>query len=153
MELFIFLLLFFGTLLCVVEFFMPGFGVFGIGGAIFLVLSTVLSYMNFQIELYIIIIVQIALIFILSLIFYHVLKKVDYFNRIILRENSKQDEFVIDESVVGKEGIAKTPLKPVGIITIDNVDLEVSSMDGYILSNEKVIVKKIENKKIIVGKY
>lgn len=149
------LLTIFGTVGCILEMFLPGIGFFGISGIICLIISSILSISAFDVSPLYIFICQIAIVVIVGFISYTFIKNSNFVNRIILKEVSETgyDDMPTNNELLNKIGITKTPLKPVGIIAIDNKDIEVLSNDGYINSKEYVIIDDIVKNKIFVKKY
>ncbi len=153
MILLIFMLLVVGTVLCMFEFLVPGFGVPGITGGICLVLSIVFSSFYFDQPFEVVLAVQVGIIVVSAMFSYFVLKITGIVDKIVLRENLKEDDTKIAHyDIMDKEGITKTQLKPVGKVIIEDNVYEVISDDGFIDIGKKIFVKKVEVEKIIVGK-
>ncbi len=147
----IILLMITGTILLVIEVFVPGFGVFGISGAIALVVSSILSCINFDYDPVVIISVQLAIICVIAILTCIFFKASGIHKKLILSENLEEDKLMIDENeLLNKVGITKTPLKPVGVIIVDNKNIEVLSEDGFIEKDEKVLIHRIVKNKIFV---
>ncbi len=153
MELLIFILMTIGAVLCVFELVAPGFGVFGISGILCLVLSTFLTWSLFEISLYAIMLIQIIITGIVAVIIVVLLRKNEKVNSVILKDTLNLDKNKIDnDELLGKIGVVKTPLKPVGIIKIETRDFEVLSNDGFINIGEEVKVIRVEKDKVFVSK-
>ncbi len=153
MILLIVMLLVIGTVLCMFEFLVPGFGVPGITGGICLVLSVIFSTIYFEQSFEVVLIFEAGFIIVSALLSYFVLKVTGIVDKIVLRENLKEDsKKIANYDILNKEGVTKTQLRPVGKIVIENNVYEVISDDGFIEIGNNVIVKKVEVDKIIVGK-
>ncbi len=153
MILLIFMLLVIGTVLCMFEFLVPGFGVPGISGGICLVLSIIFSCIYFDQSFEIVLAVEACIIVVSAFLTYFVLKVTGIVDKIVLSENLKEDGTkVAHKDLINKEGVAKTQLRPVGKIIINEKVYEAISDDGFIEIGNKVKVLKVEVDKIIVGK-
>ena len=71
-------------------------------------------------------------------------------SRIILGESTPVPDIKKEESLVGQEGEALTPLNPVGEALISGKRLEVLSEGGYIPKGAQVTVLRTEGKKLTV---
>ncbi len=142
-----------GTVFCIIEFFTPGTGIFAIGGLVSLVVSFFMLMEAFLLDPFYAFALQVVIFTVVGLISYFVFKKTKFINKIILDDVSKNEEIKIDSSISGKTGICKTPLKPVGTVTIDGHDIEALSNDGYLNIGDTIIVSDIVKNKIFVKKY
>ncbi len=152
MDIIIMVLLIIGILLCMVEIYVPGFGVFGVSGVICLILSTIISWLYFDISIYIIICIQLIISIIVAFILYYIFKKTDAINKVILKTSLKEDYNQREDALVNKTGVVKTTLRPVGSIIVDGNVYEAISHDGMIDKNAKIVVVSVNNNKIIVRK-
>lgn len=143
--------LFLGTFFIMLEVFSAGFGAFGITGVICYLLGAVFTYLFIPDFFMTAILFEIVIAILFFVILYHLLKDSDFVNSIILKENLKEDKVIeFSEDFVGKTGICKTPLKPVGIVTVDKKDYEVLSSSEYVDKGDEVIIKSAKKGKIIV---
>ena len=71
-------------------------------------------------------------------------------SRIILGDSTPVPDINKEESLVGQEGEALTPLNPVGEALIGGKRLEVLSEGGYIPKGARVTVLRTEGKKLTV---
>ena len=71
-------------------------------------------------------------------------------SRIILGDSTPVPDIKKEESLVGQEGEALTPLNPVGEALIGGKRLEVLSEGGYIPKGARVTVLRTEGKKLTV---
>ena len=73
---------------------------------------------------------------------------------ILLNQPAKTEEVAHTQEkysdLVGKQGVAITPLRPAGIALIDSVRYDVVSEGGFIANNSKIEVVKIEGYRIVV---
>ncbi len=153
MEYIALVLLICGALSLIAEFFVPGFGFFGITGIILIVISAVLTIIYVPFGGFIVL----AEAAILALMAY---LAVEYFSRhgkdsrIILNETLKEDVDKTPEfnSYIGKEGVARTPLKPFGSVNIDGSYVEACSDGEFISANERVLVVRVYENKLYVRK-
>lgn len=146
----VFLLLVSILFLCI-EIFIPGFGFFGICGSIGVFAAFFLTAAYVENGIYIL---AAEAVFTVALLFCCVkwLKYKKINTEIILRENLNED--IVDyehfNSLVGKTGKCKTPLKPFGRVEIDGELYEASSEGDFIGSSESIKVLKIYENKIYV---
>ena len=151
MEILITLLLIVGLLCVFIELLIPGFGIFGILGIIFIILSWVITIFTFKLG---IVIVLIEVIFISVLLFLMIkkLKNMQIYGKFILSDVVQQDKKEVGnmEELVGREGICKTDLRPFGSAEFNGVVLDVLSDDGYIKRNSLIKIIKFEDNKLYV---
>lgn len=152
LEAIIFFLL--GIVLLIIEAFMPGFGLLGIMGIFGIIASIVAASTNIQQAIISIAISFIASIIILVLIYKYV-TKIKFFDRIVLTAKQEKDSGykVADKSldeIVGNIGKTVTPLRPSGIILVDNIRVDAITEGEFIESDKKVKIIKTEGLKVIV---
>ena len=142
-----------GALCLLAEFFVPGFGFFGITGIIFIIISGVLTIMFIPFGTFIVV-AEAAILALLGYLAVEYFKKHGFDSRIILSETLKEDENNEEtlRSYIGKEGITLTPLKPFGNINIDGTYVEACSDNEFIMANEKVLVVRVYENKLYVRK-
>lgn len=148
MEYIALVLLICGALLLLAEFFVPGFGFFGISGVILIVISAVMTIVFVPFGT-IIVLAEAVILILLGYLGFDYFKKHSKNSRIILNETLNEDENNVEtlRSYIGKEGIARTPLKPFGNINIDGNYIDACSDGEFIEANEKVlVVREYENK-------
>ncbi len=147
------LLLIGGIILLLIELHTPGFGVPGITGIIALFTSL---YMVLGGGINAIRSIVLASILILGtiILFIRYLPESFAWKRIALRESTSTEAGYttvnIDQGLVGKEGIALTLLRPVGIVEIENRRYDCLTEGEYIPSGTRVIVTKVIGNKIFV---
>ena len=71
-------------------------------------------------------------------------------SKIILNGSSEVQPLDAEQTLVGMEGVALTPLSPVGDALLDDRKLDVLTQGEYIAKGEKIRVIRTEGKKIIV---
>jgi membrane-bound ClpP family serine protease len=147
-----------GTVLLVIEVFMPGFGIAGISGLILEGVSIMLMFIKHG---------PFAAVGLTIL----VLALVGVFISITLRSATNgrlsNSPFVLQKSetvaegytatkdmdvFIGKEGIATTTLRPVGMAEIDGVKLNVDSDGEFITKGTPIRVTRIDGLRVIVRK-
>lgn len=139
-----------GLLLLFAEMLMPGFGLFGISGAIALLASTMLVAGIYGAPAFLCSLFVIIAIFILMIIF---TRKSGLYNKVVLYD--KQDAKSVDDSgfksLVGKTGTTHTTLRPFGVAEIDGQMLDVCSSGVFIDKDKQVKVVQVEGKIITVN--
>lgn len=144
-----------GVVLLAIEAFIPGFGVVGAGGIISIIIGIFMASSSVTSAL-----ISLAISLVLTLIILTIILKYaprnKHFNKIIL--NTKLDKakgytsFDDNSKYLGETGRAVTPLRPSGIISIDEQLLDVVSEGQFIEKGELVKVYKVEGRRIIVQK-
>jgi membrane-bound serine protease (ClpP class) len=156
-----------GLILIVLELFViPGFGVAGILGLIFLVCGLAFSlvandYFNFRMDApntlfnaFMLVLIAMVGGIVLMVLFGKGLLQTRAFRRLVLEDEQRStDGFtssVLSKSLVGQIGIAKTVLRPSGKIEIEGTWFDAVARDGFIEVGSEVIVEKHENYNLIV---
>lgn len=143
------LLFIIGTILLIAEFFLPGFGIFGIMGICAFAVAVLITANTYGI---IHMCIAILIVILICIIAMYILKKNKICNKIILTETINGKDFD-EESIkplMGKKGICVTPLKPYGKADFDGVITEVFSNGGYIQQGKAVEVISVSGKNVIV---
>ena len=146
-----------GLILCAIECFIPGFGVFGITGIIFCTFSVVfLLIMDgtwrqflFMFGIGIIILTLIILIAVRSARFGALSKSPLVQKRTALPEDYSSDEKNY-QYLVGKVGLTETVCKPIGKAIIDGIAYSVITNGEYIDKNKKIYVAEVDGNSIVV---
>ena len=151
MVIFSILLLILGICFLMVELFIPGFGIFGVLGIIFVLSSWAIDIFLFKFG----ILIVLSQIVILSLLFIFLIKKLknmQIYNKFILSDIVQNEKNNIGniETFIGREGFSKTDLKPFGYAEFNGVVLDVVSDDGYIKKNSSIKIIKIDENKLYV---
>ncbi|PKL83784.1 MAG: peptidase [Ignavibacteriae bacterium HGW-Ignavibacteriae-3] len=153
-----------GVALILIEIFViPGFGIFGILGILFMIgglfFGLVSDFGMNDFSILSVAIIQLASVFIVAAVFIFFLSKLlpksRIWNRLILQDNivtksgyATRQSF---EHLVGMEGLALTTLRPAGSAIIDGQRIDVVTEGDYIDNDVKIIVKAVEGSKIVVG--
>lgn len=149
------LLLVGGVILLLIELHTPGFGVPGITGIIALFISLYMV-LGGGINAIRSIILTSILILGTIILFIRYLPESFVWKRIALREATKTEAGYtvvnVDQSLVGKEGVAVTLLRPVGVVEIENRRYDCLTEGEYIPSGTRVVVTKVIGNKIFVRK-
>ena len=146
-----------GLLLILLEVFVvPGFGITGIGGIISILVSLYYLFPTPQIAINIIASTLISTV-ILTYFIGKYFGSSKMWSRISLGTSLTTETGYVssdeDKGIINKTGITKTPLRPAGIIEIDNKRIDVVSEGGFIDKGEKVIVLDVKGSKVLVKPY
>jgi len=153
------IVLIFGLVLCMVELIVPGFGVFGVLGALFtiggVVARIIIGATLLQILAMIILIVAVVVISILLVV---ILAKIGLLGKVSII----QDKTVVptdyekptkeQRKLIGKVGFAETVFKTSGKLVLNGKTYDAMSEGEYIEEGSKIKVVAIKNNKIIVKK-
>jgi membrane-bound serine protease (ClpP class) len=152
-----------GVILILVEvFFIPGFGVPGVLGITLMLGSIFFSLFNtefiFDFSGLEMVIIQFAFtllgVVILMALLLRYLPKSKPFGMFILKAETSSDEGFLSNPdyhfLIDKKGITYTPLRPAGIIEIDNKRFDVVTEGEFVDSHKAVKVIKVEGVKIVV---
>ena len=140
-----------GVALLVVEIFMPGFGVPGLSGIALIITAIVLVWVNYGAVAGIWMCLGAVVLMALALTFS--LRSVTggkFFRKWGLKELEKKAPENDLEPLVGRTGIAATPLRPSGIGDFDGVRLNVVTKGNFILKDAAIVIEKIEGNRIVV---
>ena len=157
-------LFFVGVGLLILEaFVIPGFGIAGISGIIFILASFVLSLIGHIgsvdtaeiLNAISLVGVSFILAFILVLPIMKLLPKTRTFQKLVLNTAEKTKEGFRStpkhyEQFIGQVGVSLSPLRPAGIAQIDDNRLDVVAEGEFIEQNSEIKVVKVEGYKIIV---
>ena len=152
-----------GVILLLLEIFViPGFGIVGVAGIIFMISGIFLGLIGdwemTDRSLISVAIIQLASVFVGTGIFIYMLSKIlpktSFWNRLILQDHvsgksgySSKSSF---EHLIGVTGIALTDLRPAGTAMINNNRVDVVTEGNYISHDSKIIVKSVEGSKVVV---
>jgi membrane-bound serine protease (ClpP class) len=152
-----------GLILIATEIFIvPGFGIAGISGMLLVIASLFLSLVGgrpfLDFEIISMAIIQLAGAItgalILILILAKFLPKSAIFNKLVLSTATAANRGYVSNpdfsSLVGKEGIALTTLRPAGTAEIDGQKVDVVSDSEYIKNGTKIKVIKTEGMRVVV---
>jgi membrane-bound serine protease (ClpP class) len=152
-----------GVILIVVEIFViPGFGIFGILGIIFMVGGLFLGLLaDFDIidwSMISLAIIQLGVTFLFTfIVVFFLLKylpKTDMWNKLILKaqviSKSGYGTKLAFEHLVGVQGVAFTDLRPSGTAIINGSRVDVVTEGDFIKNGTDIIVKSVEGSKVVV---
>jgi len=158
-----------GIVLLLLEVFViPGFGVAGILGIICIVAGLALSmvlndFFDFNVTgseqlttAVIIVLFSMVASIVISVILGKSIMKTPVFRRLVLEDEQRSDLGYVSgkqsAGIVGKEGFAKTDMRPSGKIEIEGVWYDAIALDGYLEKGTPVYVEKQENYNVFVRK-
>ena len=152
-----------GVILIALEIFVvPGFGVTGISGIVFVIAGLTLSLIDNNIfeyntfeygvkvvfEAFALVIISLTLSFVLSIFLGKKLLQSTSLNQFVLKKSQNIDEGYIavkvKNKIIGNTGKAITDLRPSGKIMVNNEVYDAISEFGYIEKNKEIIVSRFE---------
>jgi membrane-bound serine protease (ClpP class) len=142
-----------GLILLVIEGIVPGFGLPGISGIIFVLVGIILAMNSFGVAL---LSMSIAIIIttIVTMILFKLGFRSNILNSIILTtKHEEQKGYVSTDNkreYLNKEGKTVSGLRPSGFMDIDGERIDVLSDEGYIPVDTLVQVVRVEGSKIFV---
>jgi len=144
-----------GLLLLLVEiFFIPGFGLAGIGGIAAILASIFLTFGNITQATYSILIALGLSIAGFFLLIRFIPSTRAWKKFILFTKQEKELGYTVGtkdlKRLTGKEGIAITPLRPSGIVEVNGKKLNALTRGEYVDSNTKIKIISIEGNKIVV---
>ena len=146
-----------GIIFCAIEMFVPGFGFFGISGTVMIVVGIIVRMICGG-DLYMLLYMVLIALALFVLAFWVI-------SRAITKGRlSKTALFHVDSAVptgntegtkdfsylLGKSGVALTPLRPIGRAKFDEETLDVIARDGFIVANAKLKVVETEGSRVVV---
>ncbi len=157
------LLFIIGVILIVLEIFViPGFGIFGILGIIFMVgglfLGLISDFHLIDWNIISLAIIQLGLTFLFTaIVVFFLLKflpKTEIWNKLILNaqvaSKSGYGAKAAFEHLVGIQGVAFTDLRPSGTALINGNRVDVVTEGDFIKNGTEIIVKSVEGSKVVV---
>ena len=150
----------FGVVFCIVEAFIPGFGIFGILGIVFeiagVVVHSIISGSVLQVLILIILILLVTfaifLLFIRSAKCGLLAKSAIVENKSSIPNDYKEKAENELKPLVGQQGTTLTECRPVGKIRIGNNTYEAQSKSSIIKKGEVIVVIAIEDARIMIDK-
>ena len=156
-----------GVILLLLEIFViPGFGIAGISGIAFIVCSFAFSMVsnegfdfsltapNHLFRSFMLVIFAIVGAIIIAVIFGKGLLKTKAFKKLVLsdeqRAGSGYVSSVVNATLLNKEGVATTDLRPSGKVEIEGVWYDAVALDGYVEKGSLIYVVKHENYNLFV---
>ncbi|MBL1407296.1 NfeD family protein [Sphingobacterium faecale] len=156
------------VLLALEVFVIPGFGIAGVLGVIFVLCGLAFSmlandYFDFKVSQpgllmnsFLIVIGAMVLSIILMVLFGKNILNTRAFKRLVLADEQRADSgytsSVPKVDLLNKEGVARTVLRPGGKIELEGVWYDAVALDGFIDAGETVYVEKHENYNLFVRK-
>lgn len=142
-----------GVLLLTLELFIPSFGIIGVAGIILTGYSLFDAFDN-NFTSFIVLLTTAAGVIISVTTFVRLGFRAKLFDKAILNEvqtkergyNSKKDY----TGLIGKVGVAKTTLRPTGVIWVDNTSYDAKTNGDFIKKDRKIIIKDMKDGHIIV---
>src|SRR5690606_762551 len=148
-----------GVILLLLEIFViPGFGIAGISGIALIICSFAFSMVpndlfdfsltepNLLFRSFMLVILSIVGAIVLSVIFGKSMLNSRAFKRLVLADEQNSSKgyvsSVVDSSMIGKAGIAKTDLRPSGKVEIDGKWFDAVALGGYVAKGTTVVVQK-----------
>lgn len=141
-----------GFVLVGVEMVVPGFGAPGISGIVCLVAGIFLTADSIEQGVLITVVVIVALGILMTIIMGFLSQK--KFKSPIILDTDVKAGVPIDPSdltyLLGKEGVAVTDLKPAGKGDFEGVELDIFSEGQYIKKGTRIVISKVNQKKLMV---
>lgn len=149
----------FGLLLCMIEIIVPGFGVFGVLGAIFTIGGVVArAIMGTTVIQFLSLVILIVAVVVITALLIVILAKIGLLGRVsIIQEKTAvptdyEKATKEQRKLIGKVGFAETAFKTSGKFVLDGNVYDAISEGEYIEKGSKVKVVAIKNNDIIVKK-
>lgn len=140
-----------GLALLIFEMFTPGFAAPGILGIILLVVSVVL-YAKTLVQALVMVLILLVILSVAFALAMHSAARGRLYRSPLVNKASAEDYLSTSDMsyFVGKTGVARTPLRPVGNADFDGVQLDVVSRGEYIERGTPVVVVEVEGRRIVV---
>ncbi len=143
----------FGIVLLLVEAFIPGFGIFGIGGLLSVSISIILTAASTSMGLKMLLISFLISALAGFLAFKYFQRKGTLRRFVLLEAATREKGFSSSADLyylTGKTGQSISPLRPAGIVEIEGSRYDVVSEGSYIPSGAGIEVIKVEGRRIVV---
>ena len=146
----------FGLALLIVELMLPGFGISGIAGVLCLVAVIVIEFLTASATTaYIVAAVLLAILVLMIVLFARSMSGGVLFRSPIVLKDKIEAEAVKPssgslEELIGKKGVAVTPLRPSGIVLIDGKRFSVETQATFVDRDASVTVVAVDGTKITV---
>jgi len=144
------LLLVAACVLLSVEAFVPHFGISGVLGIMSFIGSVVVTIICVPFGIYFVF-CEFAVFGAVIYLAYKFLFKPRFQGEVVLNDTLQVSKPDVDiNELLGKEGVATTPLKPTGFVDFNGTILEVSSEGSYINERSRVkVVDKVNNRPVV----
>lgn len=149
-----------GLVFVVAEIFQPGFGFFGITGLVLLIIGIVVRVVNYgtanPMNLFFILVLIILIVLVIAfLIMLRSARKGLLAKSPIIEQSTAVPTGITEgtrdfSNLVGMIGVAKTALRPGGIVVINDVQYDVVSAGFFLDAGTTVKVEMVEGVKIVV---
>jgi len=143
----------FGIVLLLVEAFIPGFGVFGVGGLVSVSASIVLSAASTELGLKMLL-VSFLISGTAGFLAFKYLQRRGALRRFVLFDAATREQGFRSSAdlyyLTGKKGTSVTPLRPAGIVLIEGSRFDVVSEGSYVPQGVAVEVIKVEGRRVVV---
>ncbi len=142
-----------GFALVIFEMFNPGFGVPGGLGIVCLIGGILVTAKTVEQGLLMGLAILVILAVVLTIVLYSASKGRLSRSLILKESTSRESGFTGTEDMeylLGKEGVAATPLRPAGCADLDGVRLDVVTRGEFIEKGERVRVIEVEGNRIVV---
>lgn len=142
-----------GLILIIVEMFQPGFGAAGISGIILLLTGILITAKSVLEGIIMALVILLILGILLTIVFYSANKGRLSRTLILRAATDRESGFSGTEDLkylLGKTGVAYTPLRPAGSAEIEGVRLDVVTEGEYIEKGTAIAVTKVEGNRIVV---
>jgi membrane-bound serine protease (ClpP class) len=77
------------------------------------------------------------------------------FNRFILGDTQRNEEGYVapkdQRELVGKAGLALTPLRPSGVVKVEGKRIDAVSVGGFIEAGTSIVVVQVEGTRVVVS--
>jgi membrane-bound serine protease (ClpP class) len=142
-----------GVILLIIEIFVSSFGIIGILGIVCLFSGVIMAAYNTK-QAALNLSGALLLAVIVVVIVVRIFKHRGVWNRFILREQLTTEKGYTSSKqrtdLLGKSGLAVTPLRPAGTITVADERVDVVTYGEFIPVNKQVVVVQVEGSRIIV---
>lgn len=146
-------LFFLGIVLLLVEAFIPGFGIFGLGGLASVFAAIVMSAASAEAGLRMLFI-SIVVSIVAGYLAFKYFQRKGILRRFILYDAATSEEGFSSSADLshfeGKPGKSVTPLRPAGIAMIEGSRLDVVSEGSFIPAGAEIEVVKVEGRRVVV---
>jgi membrane-bound ClpP family serine protease len=143
-----------GMLLLLVEAFNPGFGIAGGLGLVLMIVGIILTARN-AFEVMVMLGLLLLLVAFLLFLVLRSAKGGMLYRRLILKSSAtRQEGFAAvpeDTTLVGKEGVVLTQLRPAGTGEIDGLRMDIVSEGAFIAAGTRIQVVRVEGRRIVVA--
>lgn len=144
-----------GVVLLICEMLIPGIGIAGVCGVIACAAGIIVGSDTVAQAAFTLVILGVILLIAAIIIFKFIFGKRQRHSNLILNEDISRRNTAMPEdevSVLGKEGVTVTMLRPAGIAEIDGRRMDVVADGEFIAKGERIIVSGVEGIRITVKK-